>query len=154
MKFSSFLSYLALGVSTAIAAPAVEIDIDRRANLPGLNALQTKYANVIIANAKAEGVGAHGCQAAIATAMVEVRSARYTLILRISAHYSLIIRDQYSLASSCTPTKQSPNLSNCPMIALVPTMIASVSSNSPLPSTRTSNVTWTPPALPVSSIRK
>lgn len=73
MKLSSILSYLALGVSAAIAAPAVEVDIDRRANLPGLNAVQTKYANAIIAQAKADGVGAHGCQAAIATAMVEVR---------------------------------------------------------------------------------
>lgn len=73
MKLSSILSYLTLGVSVTVAAPAVEVDIDRRANLPGLNAVQTKYANAIIAKAKTDGVGAHGCQAAIATAMVEVR---------------------------------------------------------------------------------
>ncbi|KAM0477577.1 hypothetical protein ACHAPX_005891 [Trichoderma viride] len=68
MKFSSVLSYLALGVSAAVAAPTIEVDM---ANLPGLNAVQTKYANAIIAKAKADGVGAQGCQAAIATAMVE-----------------------------------------------------------------------------------
>ncbi|KAK1244109.1 hypothetical protein MKX08_002247 [Trichoderma sp. CBMAI-0020] len=72
MKFSSVLSYLALGVSVAIAAPTVvEVDITPQANLPGLNAVQTKYANAIIVKAKADGVGAHGCRAAIATAMVE-----------------------------------------------------------------------------------
>ncbi|KAM0461522.1 hypothetical protein ACHAPV_004228 [Trichoderma viride] len=71
MKLSSILSYLTLGVSITVAAPVVEVDIDRRANLPGLNAVQTKYANAIITKAKADGVGAHGCQAAIATAMVE-----------------------------------------------------------------------------------
>lgn len=76
MKFSSVLSYLVLGVSAAVAAPAVEVNMG---NLPGLNALQTKYANAIIAQAKADGVGAHGCQAAIATAMVEVCLAKIQL---------------------------------------------------------------------------
>jgi hypothetical protein len=90
MKFSSVLSNLALGVSAAVAAPTVEVDM---ANLPGLNAVQTKYANAIIAKAKADGVGAQGCQAAIATAMVEVRLARYTFILHINVHLSLIIRN-------------------------------------------------------------
>lgn len=90
MKFSSVLSYLALGVSAAVAAPTIEVDM---ANLPGLNAVQTKYANAIIAKAKADGVGAQGCQAAIATAMVEVRLARDTFILHINVHLSLIIRN-------------------------------------------------------------
>lgn len=72
MKFSTVLGFLAIG---AIAAPVEEVesvDIEARGNLPGLNAVQTKYANAIIAKSKAEKVGAHGCQAAIATALVEV----------------------------------------------------------------------------------
>lgn len=80
MKFSSVLSYLALGVSAVAAAPAVEVEVNM-ANLPGLNALQTKYANAIIEQAKKDGVGAQGCQAAIATAMVEVRLAKIHLSL-------------------------------------------------------------------------
>ncbi|KAL7918591.1 hypothetical protein ACQKWADRAFT_303717 [Trichoderma austrokoningii] len=62
MNFSIIFAYLALGVSAAVAAPS---------NLPGLNAIQTKYASAIIAQAKVDGVGAHGCQAAIATSLVE-----------------------------------------------------------------------------------
>jgi hypothetical protein len=73
MKSSTVFSYLALGVSATVAAPTVEANIDRRANLPGLNAVQTRYANAIIARAKEDGVGAQGCQAAIAASMVEVR---------------------------------------------------------------------------------
>lgn len=49
-----------------------EGELDARANLPGLNALQSKYARGIIAQAKKDKVGAHGCQAGIATALVEV----------------------------------------------------------------------------------
>lgn len=123
MKFSSVFTYFALGVSAAVAAPAVEVNIDRRDNLPGLNALQTKYASAIIAKAKAEGVGAQGCQAAIATSLVEVRLARYTVILSISFRILLTIHHSYSLASSCMPIMQFPNLSNIPMTALVPTVI-------------------------------
>lgn len=83
MKLSSVFACFALGVSAAVAAPAVEAHIDRRANFPGLNALQTKYASAIIEKAKAEGVGAHGCQAAIATSMVEVRVARHRVVISI-----------------------------------------------------------------------
>lgn len=88
MKVSQIIAYLALGTSAAYALPTeaveaeavdntadfeVEVDdIEARANLPGLNAVQTKYANAIIAQAKKDKVGAHGCQAGIATAMVEV----------------------------------------------------------------------------------
>ncbi|KAK2612610.1 hypothetical protein QQS21_001382 [Conoideocrella luteorostrata] len=74
MKFASVLACFALG---AIAAPApapeaeVEVEIEARANLPGLNAVQTKYARAIIARAKADGVGRHGCEAGIATGLVE-----------------------------------------------------------------------------------
>lgn len=98
MKFSQIIAYLALGATAAYALPTeaventadvadfdaadfgvedfnyeAEGDIEARANLPGLNALQSKYARAIIAQAKKDKVGAHGCQAGIATAMVEVR---------------------------------------------------------------------------------
>ena len=55
----------------------LDLDAEASANFPGLNALQTKYANAIIAEAKKVGVGAHGCQAGIATAMVEVPLPRF-----------------------------------------------------------------------------
>lgn len=42
-------------------------------NLPGLNAKQTKHARAIVGQAKKDGVGRHGCEAGIATALVEVR---------------------------------------------------------------------------------
>ncbi|QPG93591.1 hypothetical protein C2857_001068 [Epichloe festucae Fl1] len=71
MKFSSALIYLALGASAAVAAPTPEVDVEVRANMPGLNAVQSKYARAIVAKAKADGVGRHGCEAAIATGLVE-----------------------------------------------------------------------------------
>ncbi|KAK3896787.1 hypothetical protein C8A05DRAFT_39664 [Staphylotrichum tortipilum] len=40
-------------------------------NLPGLNAVQSKHARAIIGEAKKEGLGRHGCEAGIATAIVE-----------------------------------------------------------------------------------
>ncbi|KAL3467007.1 hypothetical protein BJX64DRAFT_284155 [Aspergillus heterothallicus] len=40
-------------------------------NLPGLGATQSAHAKKIIQQAKAQNVGSHGCQAAIATALVE-----------------------------------------------------------------------------------
>lgn len=70
MKFASTLACLALGVSAAVAAPAPEVEA--RANLPGLNAVQSRYARAIIAEASNDGVGRQGCQAAIATGLVEV----------------------------------------------------------------------------------
>lgn len=58
---------------TAADIPDVdEHGVEKRANLPGLNAVQTKYAKEIIAQAKHDNVGQHGCQAGIATALVEV----------------------------------------------------------------------------------
>ena len=42
-------------------------------NLPGLNAVQSSHARAIIGEAKKEGLGRHGCEAGIATAIVEVR---------------------------------------------------------------------------------
>lgn len=50
----------------------LEGELDARANLPGLTATQSKYARGIISQAKKDKVGAHGCQAAIATALTEV----------------------------------------------------------------------------------
>ncbi len=41
-------------------------------NLPGLNAVQSSHARAIIGEAKKEGLGRHGCEAGIATAIVEV----------------------------------------------------------------------------------
>ena len=83
MKFSNVLGFLAIGAVAAAPAEdrsALDLthveaktnNLEARANLPGLNALQSKYARAIIAKAKADGVGAHGCQAGIATALVEV----------------------------------------------------------------------------------
>lgn len=79
MKFSTVLASIALGASSVLAAPAEEVNHLEARNLPGLNALQTKYANAIIGQAKKDGVGAHGCQAAIATALVEVRHSNQTI---------------------------------------------------------------------------
>ncbi|KXX76319.1 Uncharacterized protein YraI [Madurella mycetomatis] len=42
-----------------------------KGNLPGLNSVQSKHARAIIAQAKKDKVGRHGCQAGIATAIVE-----------------------------------------------------------------------------------
>nr|WJZ50374.1 GH184 muramidase [Trichocladium asperum] len=39
--------------------------------LPGLNAVQSKHAKAIVGQAKKDGVGRHGCEAGIATALVE-----------------------------------------------------------------------------------
>lgn len=83
MKFSNILGFLAIGAVTAAPVEdpssldlthieAQTNHLEARANLPGLNAVQSKYARAIIAKAKAVGVGAHGCQAGIATALVEV----------------------------------------------------------------------------------
>lgn len=101
MKFSQIIAYLALGATAASALPVedagnvadidniddaeldfnyeAEGDIEARANLPGLNAGQSKYARAIIDQAKKDKVGAHGCQAGIATAMVEVKN--YPMLL-------------------------------------------------------------------------
>lgn len=46
--------------------------ISVKAKLPGLTATQTKRAKKIIAEAKKEKLGRHGCEAGIATALVEV----------------------------------------------------------------------------------
>lgn len=77
MKVSTVLFYMALGATSARALPTEAVDVqgglEARDNLPGLNALQSKYARGIIAQAKKDGVGAHGCQAGIATALTEVR---------------------------------------------------------------------------------
>ena len=84
MKFSQILAYLSLCAAATNALPTeeaagavtntndLELNTEASANLPGLNALQSKYASAIIAEAKKVGVGAHGCQAGIATALVEV----------------------------------------------------------------------------------
>lgn len=100
MKFSNVLGFLAIGaVSAAPAEDRSALDLthieaktnhlEARANLPGLNAVQSKYARAIIAKAKADGVGAHGCQAGIATALVEVslspRYARTSLFLFLAS---------------------------------------------------------------------
>lgn len=45
-------------------------------NLPGLNSVQSAHAKAIIAQAKKDAVGHHGCSAAIATALVEVSFAQ------------------------------------------------------------------------------
>ena len=86
MKFSQILAYLSLGAAATNALPTeaagaatdvtnandLDLNTETSANLPGLSTLQTKYASAIIAEAKEIGVGAHGCQAGIATALVEV----------------------------------------------------------------------------------
>ncbi|KAK5998735.1 hypothetical protein PT974_01117 [Cladobotryum mycophilum] len=82
MKVSNILAFVAAFSSTSsvLAAPVdIVEDVQVRdfepesadANLPGLNALQTKYALAIIAQSKKDGVGHHGCSAAIATGLVE-----------------------------------------------------------------------------------
>ena len=96
MKVSQILACLAFGATAISALPTEAVEdaaditnvedianvadntnaggnvLEASANLPGLNSLQSKYASAIIAQAKKDGVGAHGCQAGIATAMVEV----------------------------------------------------------------------------------
>ncbi|EFZ01806.1 hypothetical protein X797_004422 [Metarhizium robertsii] len=81
MKVSTVLFYMALGATSARAMPTEAVDVqgglEARDNLPGLNALQSKYARGIIAQAKKDGVGAHGCQAGIATALTESSLVMY-----------------------------------------------------------------------------
>lgn len=69
MQLSLIAFALAAAVPMISASP---VNAGPTANLPGLNAIQSKYAQAIIGRAKSDGVGAHGCQAAIATALVEV----------------------------------------------------------------------------------
>ncbi|KAK2612677.1 hypothetical protein QQS21_001294 [Conoideocrella luteorostrata] len=71
MKFSTVIATLSLGAASAVALPTEAVEVEARANLPGLDATQSKYATGIIAQSKKDGVGAHGCQAAIATALTE-----------------------------------------------------------------------------------
>ncbi|KAJ3478368.1 hypothetical protein NLG97_g8597 [Lecanicillium saksenae] len=67
MKFFSALIFPAI----AIAAAVPGADIEARADLPGLNAAQSPHARDIVAQAKKDGVGAHGCQIAIAYTLAE-----------------------------------------------------------------------------------
>jgi len=46
-------------------------------NLPGLTAKQSGYARAIIARAKSDDVGHHGCEACVATALVESELTMY-----------------------------------------------------------------------------
>ncbi|KAB8272840.1 hypothetical protein BDV30DRAFT_239150 [Aspergillus minisclerotigenes] len=80
MKVFLTIACLLLSANAVYALPAEStVDttdaaniLEARANLPGLNALQTKYAKAIIAQAKKDGVGAYGCQIAIVTGITEV----------------------------------------------------------------------------------
>ncbi|KAE8307792.1 hypothetical protein BDV41DRAFT_553405 [Aspergillus transmontanensis] len=81
MKVFQTIACLLLSANAVYALPT-ESTVDTtdaaniheaRANLPGLNALQTKYANAIIAQAKKDGVGAYGCQIAIVTGITETK---------------------------------------------------------------------------------
>ena len=118
MKFSNILGLFALGVSSVSAAPAEDpaaLDLtsveqtnhlEARANLPGLNSVQSKYARAIIAKAKSDHVGAHGCQAAIATALVEVSflsSLRSTSLLSYPSNLFLLLAslDTVELSLDC-----------------------------------------------------
>ncbi|KAK4150820.1 hypothetical protein C8A00DRAFT_36545 [Chaetomidium leptoderma] len=66
------LSLIAFALAAALPmVSASPVNAAPTANLPGLNAVQSKHAQAIIGQAKTDGVGAHGCQAVIATAMVE-----------------------------------------------------------------------------------
>ncbi len=63
------LSFIALTLAAAIPMiSAAPVD-----NLPGLGPIQSKHARAIIGQAKKDGVGRHGCEAGIATALAEVR---------------------------------------------------------------------------------
>lgn len=90
MQFYNIIHYLAFAANIAIAAPT-EAEIS--ANLPGLNAVQSGYARSIIAKAKAESVGRHGCEAAIATALVEVCS--HMAMKLISADAMMQVKPNY-----------------------------------------------------------
>lgn len=78
MKFTTVLAALAMGVT---AMPTEEPPVDHEleaTTFEGLDLLevQQKYAKLIIAQAKKENVGRHGCQTGIATALTEVRPPR------------------------------------------------------------------------------
>lgn len=132
MKFSQIVAYLALGATAAYALPTEAVEdtadvadvdaadfgvedfnyegegeIEARDNLPGLNALQSKYARAIIGQAKKDKVGAHGCQAGIATAMVEVRFFPQSRTQNFNV--MSLIATSPSLLWSCTPTRRSPS---------------------------------------------
>lgn len=74
-KMKTFFILAAFTAFTSIiAAPVAEpAELDTRANLPGLNAVQSANARAIIAEVKKENLGTHGCQAGITTALTEVR---------------------------------------------------------------------------------
>ncbi|KAK8914690.1 hypothetical protein H634G_10200 [Metarhizium anisopliae BRIP 53293] len=76
MKFNNLLAYLVVGVTAAVASPVPKPEA-ALSNLPSLNAAQSGYAKSIIAKAKAAGVQRHGCQAAIATGLVESKLLMY-----------------------------------------------------------------------------
>lgn len=87
MKTCGILAVLAAFSTSVLAAPVdnVEaVDIVERANLPGLNAVQSVHARSIIAEVKKTGVGMHGCEAAITTGLTEVCSHSHLLSQAIS----------------------------------------------------------------------
>ncbi|PNY26206.1 Uncharacterized protein TCAP_03861 [Tolypocladium capitatum] len=73
MKTSGILALLAAFGATVLAAPVDNVDnaIVGRANLPGLNAVQSARARSIIQEVKKQGVGMQGCEAAITTGLTE-----------------------------------------------------------------------------------
>ncbi|KAF4457823.1 NLP/P60 protein [Fusarium austroafricanum] len=75
MRVPKIIACFALGAA-AINPPDETLQAADK-NLPGLNAVQTRYALAIINGAKEDGVGLHGCQAAIATALVESSLVMY-----------------------------------------------------------------------------
>lgn len=73
MKLSSIFAVLTLSASVMAAPASLQ---EKRANIPGLDAVQTAHAYDIIAEVKAfkfAGYASQACRAAMATALVEVR---------------------------------------------------------------------------------
>lgn len=74
MKLNTVIVLTVSGATMGLASPrAVDgANVEKRANLPGLNAVQSSHARAIIGENNKEGLGRQGCLAGITTALTEV----------------------------------------------------------------------------------
>lgn len=87
MKISSLLALVAsLGAASSAAAPTGGLEAVKRANFPGLDAVQTANARAIIDETNRRQLGSQGCIVAITAALTEVCAPRHPLPPRARGH--------------------------------------------------------------------
>lgn len=139
-----------------------EDDGGDQSQLPTLSPTQSKYARIIIGEAKKEKLGQHGCEAGIATALVEASFSFFLIIYHpliglpntALATLLLTIQLEYRRGFSYMPTKRFQAHSTSHMIVLDQTMTVLASSNSAKSSILISQQVWILQSLQSSSSRK